>query len=34
MQLAEYGWSWIVSPDDPILTIPDDKKAPDKSPSE
>jgi len=26
MQLAEFGWSWIVSPDDPSLRIPDKKK--------
>jgi hypothetical protein len=32
MQLAEYGWSWIVSPDDPSLTVPDKKKASDKLP--
>lgn len=27
MQLAEYGWSWIVSPDDPSLTIPNNSEA-------
>ena len=32
MQLAEFGWSWIVSPDDPSLTVPDKKKASDKLP--
>jgi len=28
MQLAEFGWSWIVSPDDPSLTVQAKKNSP------